>query len=63
MSNDGQPIKPQTDKPDWPGRAQGVPPPPSREGVDEISRDQGMISDEWAPEPSPGAVERVEKQK
>lgn len=53
MSTDGQQITPQPGKPDWPGRDQGVPPPPTHEGVDEISRDQGLISDEWAPEPSP----------
>jgi hypothetical protein len=52
MSTDG-PSKPQTDNPDWPGRDQGVPPPPTTEGVEEISRDQALISDDWAPEPPP----------
>lgn len=36
-----------------------VPPPPPREDVDEISRDQGMISDEWAPEDNPAPKEEL----
>jgi hypothetical protein len=30
-----------------------VPPPPPKEGVDQVSRDQALIDDEWAPNPPP----------
>jgi hypothetical protein len=52
MSTDKQPFKPLIDKADWPGRALGVPPPPSQADIDEVSRDQSLISDDWAPEPA-----------
>lgn len=55
MSTDGQPKRPQAGLPDWPGREQGVPPPPTPEGIAEISQEQGMITDEWAPAPAPGS--------
>ena len=29
----------------------GVPPPPSKAGIDAISKDQALIADEWAPNP------------
>ena len=32
--------------------------PPSKEDLDEISRDQALISDEWAPEPDKPKPER-----
>lgn len=38
---------------DWPGKADGVPPPPTRAQVDEVSSQQGLITDEWAPQPAP----------
>ena len=37
---------------DWPGKADGVPPPPTRAEVDEVSDQQNLITDEWAPEPT-----------
>ena len=57
MSTDGQPKKPEMDKQDWPGREQGVPPPPTPGQVNEVSSQQGLIADEWAspPSPAPGA--------
>ncbi len=30
-----------------------IPKPPSKEEVDRISRDQALITDEWAPQPEP----------
>lgn len=54
MSTDGQPKKPIAGQPDWPGREQGVPPPPTTSAVQEVSEQQGMITDEWAPVPAPG---------
>ena len=39
---------------EWPGKADGVPRPPTPEELDEVSRQQGLITDEWAPEPAPG---------
>ena len=30
-----------------------IPRPPSKEEIDEISRDQALITDEWAPAPVP----------
>ena len=35
-----------------------MPKPPSKEEVDQVSREQGMIADEWAGEPSAGEVEK-----
>ncbi len=40
---------------DWPGKADGVPPPPTRADIDEVSSQQGLITDEWAPETAPSA--------
>jgi hypothetical protein len=31
-----------------------IPKPPSKEEVDQVSREQGMISDEWTGEPPAG---------
>jgi hypothetical protein len=53
MSTDGQPQKPLAGQLDWPGREQGVPPPPTAREVAEVSEQQGMITDEWAPVPPP----------
>ncbi len=53
MSTDGQPTALPEGQKDWPGREQGVPPPPSPEAVAEISRDQALITDEWAPAAPP----------
>lgn len=39
-----------------PPRDTYMPKPPSKEEVDQVSREQGMISDEWTGEPS--AAER-----
>ena len=41
-----------------PPRDTYMPKPPSKEEVDQVSREQGMISDEWTGEPS--AAERGE---
>lgn len=30
-----------------------ISPPPSKEDVDQVSRDQALITDEWAPAPPP----------
>ena len=35
---------------DWPGKADGVPRPPTPSELDELSRQQELITDEWAPE-------------
>ena len=35
-----------------PPRDTYIPKPPSKEEVDQVSREQGMISDEWTGEPS-----------
>ena len=35
-----------------PPRQTYMPKPPSKEEVDQVSREQGMISDEWTGEPS-----------
>jgi hypothetical protein len=41
-------------KPTEPGQSPGyIPRPPSREDVERISEQQGLISDEWAPNPPP----------
>ncbi|MBD0271831.1 MAG: hypothetical protein ICV73_07865 [Acetobacteraceae bacterium] len=37
-----------------PPRDTYVPKPPSKEEVDQVSREQGMISDEWTGEPQTG---------
>lgn len=31
----------------------GVPKPPSKADLDQISKDQALITDEWAPAPAP----------
>ena len=49
MSTDGQPKKPEAGVPDWPGRRQGVPRPPTPLEVDEVASQQEIITDEWAP--------------
>ena len=36
--------------PDPPPR---IPPPPSKADVDQVSQDQALIADEWAPNPAP----------
>ena len=33
------------------GLPPGVPRPPSKADIDEVSKDQGLITDEWAPAP------------
>ncbi|GAC1348001.1 MAG: hypothetical protein NVSMB18_34820 [Acetobacteraceae bacterium] len=38
--------------PSHPPEQPRIPRPPSKEEVDEISRDQGLIADEWAPQPA-----------
>ena len=35
-----------------------MPKPPSKEEVDQVSREQGMIADDWTGEPSAGAAEK-----
>jgi hypothetical protein len=52
MSTDDQTSKSQISSTDWPGRDQGVPQPPSKADIDQISQDQGLIADEWAPQPA-----------
>lgn len=45
---------PSTEKPDsGPADAPRIPSPPSREDVDQVSRDQALITDEWAPDAPP----------
>ena len=44
-----------TTPPDPPERKPYISPPPSKEDVEEVSRDQALIADEWAPQP--GAVD------
>ena len=39
-----------------PERKPYISPPPSTEDVEQVSKDQALIADEWAPEPAP-AVE------
>jgi hypothetical protein len=36
---------------DWPGKADGVPRPPTPAELDETSAQQELITDEWAPAP------------
>jgi len=38
---------------DWPGKADGVPRPPTADELDEVSRQQVLITDEWGSEPPP----------
>src|SRR3712207_9377935 len=38
-----------------------MPKPPSKEEVDQISREQGMIADDWTGEPSAGEGGKSEK--
>ena len=40
-----------TTPPDPPERKPYISPPPSKQDVEEISRDQALIADEWAPQP------------
>ncbi len=35
-----------------------ISPPPSKEDVDQVSRDQALITDEWAPGPTPPSKPR-----
>ncbi len=39
---------------DWPGKADGVPRPPTSAELNDISAQQGLITDEWAPAPLNG---------
>ena len=39
--------------PDWAGKADGVPRPPTPAELDEVSSQQAMITDEWGSEPAP----------
>lgn len=40
-----------SDKPDAsPADAPRIPSPPSQEDIDQVSRDQALITDEWAPD-------------
>jgi hypothetical protein len=44
------------------GKSPGyIPHPPSREDVEKVSGQQGMISDEWAPNPPPTEGTEAEK--
>ena len=45
---------------DWSGKANGVPPPPTRAQVDEVSSQQHLITDEWAPQPTPGTSQEAD---
>lgn len=38
---------------EWPGKADGVPRPPKPAEIDEVSGQQALITDEWAPAPEP----------
>ncbi len=40
-----------TTPPAPPERKPYISPPPSKQDVDEVSKEQGMITDEWAPQP------------
>ena len=42
-------------QPDWPGKADGVPRPPTAAELDNLSSQQGLITDEWGSEPPPAA--------
>ncbi len=41
-----------------PPRQTYMPKPPSKEEVDQVSREQGMIADEWTGEPSAAEAEQ-----
>jgi hypothetical protein len=41
--------KPEQEK----GSRPHISPPPAKEDVDQVSRDQALITDEWAPAPPP----------
>lgn len=47
MATSTDPPKADTDLPP------GVPKPPSKADLDQISKDQALITDEWAPAPAP----------
>ncbi len=50
MDKNDQPAPPKTEV----GRSPGyIPLPPSKEDVERVSEQQGMITDEWAPTPPP----------
>lgn len=38
-----------------PERKPYIAPPPSKEDIEEVSRDQALIADEWAPQPDAAA--------
>ncbi|MDT7951375.1 MAG: hypothetical protein RQ966_07705 [Acetobacteraceae bacterium] len=38
---------------EWPGKAEGVPRPPTQAELDDVSKQQGLIADEWAPNSAP----------
>ena len=40
-----------TTPPTPPERKPYISPPPSKQDIEDISKDQGMIADEWAPQP------------
>ena len=40
---------------EWKGKAEGVPRPPTPAEIDEVSGQQNLIADEWAPAPQPPA--------
>ena len=42
-----------TDPPKADDLPPGVPKPPSKADLDQISKDQALITDEWAPAPAP----------
>ena len=42
-----------------PPRQTYMPKPPSKEEVDQVSREQGMIADEWTGEPSASEIEQA----
>lgn len=41
----------------WPGKSDGVPRPPTQAELDEVSSQQKLITDEWAPQPAPSRHE------
>ena len=42
-----------------PPRQTYMPKPPSKEEVDQVSREQGMIADEWTGEPSASEIKQA----
>jgi hypothetical protein len=42
-----------------PPRQTYMPKPPSKEEVDQVSREQGMIADDWTGEPSASEAEKM----